>query len=366
MTQKNIAFHSPLKPVGHPTPSGDRLMARLLVSCLERSGFYVDIATQLRSFLPDPESRSDKAALQQQADQDIDRLTIKWTQYGAPLLWFCYHPYYKAPDLIGPEMCKRFDVPYVTAEASYSKRRRQGIWASTQDAVLASVNVAAVNICFTERDRAGLRDASPSAALARLKPFIDTSIFLPGKVTRDATRLVTVAMMRPGDKMSSYTRLADALKRLLHLPWTLSVVGEGVLLPEVKNLFSEIPPERVQWHGLLGPPEIATLLARSILYVWPGCGEAYGLAYLEAQAAGVPVVGFETAGVPEVVDHGSTGILTPDGNVESYAAAIASLLGNPGKLNQMSVNAVSHVQRHHSLEPASMALQDILQRHIDL
>ena len=343
-------------------------MGRLLVKCLERAGFCVDIASDLRAFLRDPDNKSEDTSLRKQAFHEVDRLSAQWTQHGAPLLWFCYHPYFKSPDLIGPEMCHRFDIPYVTAEASYSPRRGQGSWAPAQETVLKSINQAAVNICFTERDRVGLRSASNTATLAMLRPFIDTSAFLADELSnnalhRDSARLSVVAMMRAGDKMNSYIRLAESLKHLMHLPWTLSVVGDGPLRSDVHSLFNELPAERMEWHGLLEPPEIASLLARSALYVWPGCGEAYGLAYLEAQAAGVPVVAFDTAGVPEVVEHDTSGILTPEGDDEAYAGAIAALLNNPQRLGTLSRNAVARVKRYHSLEPASAALHGILKTH---
>ena len=53
--------------------------------------------------------------------------------------------------------------------------------------------------------------------------------------------------------------------------------------------------------GRAAPDEMPSSICRGAIYAWPGCGEAYGLAYLEAQAAGLPVVAQETAGVPEVV-----------------------------------------------------------------
>jgi len=55
------------------------------------------------------------------------------------------------------------------------------------------------------------------------------------------------------------------------------------------------------------------LLAASDLYVWPAIGEAYGLAILEAQAAGLPVVAGETGGVGDIVAHGVTGLLGAGG-----------------------------------------------------
>lgn len=341
-------------------------MARLLVECLKRRGFQVDIASRLRAFLKDPDDADRCVLVGQQADQEIKRLTTLWTNHGAPDLWFCYHPYYKSPDLIGPELCTRFNIPYVTAEASYSERRSQGVWASTQEALLISLEMAAVNICFTDRDRAGLRRAIPKANSASLRPFIDPSMFTNSEYEHGASHLVAVAMMRSGDKMESYRRLAAALQKMLHVPWTLSLVGEGPLQKDVEDLFAVMPAERVRWHGLLTQPEIATIFARGALYVWPGCGEAYGLAYLEAQAAGLPVVAYRTAGVPEVVEHQCSGLMTPAGDDEQYADAISSLLCNPTRLKQMSDNAVAKVNLHHSIDSASVTLGDLLQRYAAL
>jgi hypothetical protein len=49
-----------------------------------------------------------------------------------PRAWLTYHPYYKAPDLIGPEIAARFAIPYVTAEASYAGKRDRDQWAGQQ------------------------------------------------------------------------------------------------------------------------------------------------------------------------------------------------------------------------------------------
>lgn len=361
MSDTRIAFYSPLKPAGHPVPSGDRLMARLLISCLTRAGYQVDIASQLRVFLKDPDDEAYKNNLVDQAELEIQRLTKAWLHSGAPNLWFCYHSYFKSPDLIGPELCEAFDIPYMTAESSYSHRRNQGVWGSMQKRVLSSVNQAAVNICFTQRDKVGLREASQTASLEKLHPFIDSAKFDQYPKCTELSHLVTVAMMRSGDKMSSYIRLAASLKLLMHLPWTLSVIGDGSLREDVQALFNAFPADRLIWHGQQDRAGIAAIFARSALYVWPGCGEAYGLAYLEAQAAGLPVVAYDTAGVPEVVDNGLSGILTPAGDDAAYADAISSLLTNNQLYSKMADNAVLHVQGKHTDEQASKRLYTIVQ-----
>ncbi len=298
-------------------------MARQFVRILGEAGHSVEIASQLRSFHAAPETVLPD--LEAAANAEIDRLTRAWEADGPPDLWFCYHPYYKAPDLIGPVLARRFSLPYVTAEASYSARRNIGWWARHQEALKSLVERAALNICLTARDEAGLAAAAPEARLARIAPFIDAEL---ANITAapEAGRLVTVAMMRAGDKMQSYAALAEALQRVRSDAWRLAVIGDGPERNKVRQLFALLPQERIEWIGELPREGVMEQLARASVFVWPGYGEAYGLAYLEAQAAGLPVIAHETAGVPEVVVDGRTGILTPAGDVDALAGAIDRLL----------------------------------------
>lgn len=356
-----IAFYAPLKSPNHPTPSGDRMMSQLLIKALERCGHTIQIASELRSYELGPEPEH-YAATKLAAESEIARLTRLWVRDGKPDLWFCYHPYYKAPDLIGPGLASAFSLPYVTAEASYSARRNIGLWAETQSLVADAVNQAALNICFTQRDRHGLSLVAPGTTLAMLPPFIDTSPFMdrPLALASRPSRLVTVAMMRPGDKFKSYRMLARALDLIGHVPWTLSIVGDGPGRDEVMGEFVGLPPERVEWHGQVQPAAIPGILSSGWIYVWPGCGEAYGLAYLEAQAAALPVVAQNIAGVPEVVRDGQTGLLTPPGDVPALASAIERLLTHDDERTRMAEAARQFVLDERSLDAAAARLAEIL------
>lgn len=360
-----VAFYSPLKSPRHPVPSGDRLMARLLVAALEMAGCEVEVISEFRSFTKEP-SDTRLAELRTQASSEIERIGGHWRRSGTPDLWFTYHPYYKAPDLIGPDLSRLFAIPYVTAEASYSARRDRSGWQDMQAPVAEAVSLAAVNICLTERDRTGLSEAIPAARTARLAPFLDVSAFLAAKPAPDPARLVTVAMMRPGDKMDSYRMLAAALARLAHRDWVLEIVGDGPCRAETEALFAGFEAGRVLWRGELVQAEIARTLSRGGLYLWPGCGEAYGLAYLEAQAAGLPVVAQAIAGVPEVVMDGVTGLLTPAGDVAAYADAIGRLLGDVPLRETMAGAARRFVAGERSLDVASVRLAAILSEHVGL
>ncbi|WP_394889297.1 glycosyltransferase family 4 protein [Mesorhizobium sp. AaZ16] len=354
-----IAYYAPLKSPDHPVPSGDRQMARMLKAALELAGNTVELASEFRSFSANPTVESHAAALAE-AEHEIARLSALWETGKKPDLWFCYHPYYKAPDLIGPRLSARFAIPYVTAEASYSARRNIGTWAENQARLADTVKSAALNICFTARDRDGLAEIAPQGRFEMLPPFIEVSAFAAPPTGSDPSKLIAVGMMRPGDKMESYRMLARALEMLPHLPWRLSVVGDGACRAEVEAEFSRIAPVRIELLGERRPAEVPNLLRGAGIYVWPGCGEAYGLAYLEAQAAGLPVVAQHIAGVPEVVRDGITGLLTPADDIAALAGAIERLLTNETESLELGAAARRFVFEERSLEAAAKRLAMIL------
>ena len=132
-------------------------------------------------------------------------------------------------------------------------------------------------------------------------------------------------MMRPGDKLESYRLLARALERIAHLPWTIAVAGDGPCRQEVVAEFARLDPARLEWLGERQAADMPSIYGSGAIYAWPGYGEAYGLAYLEAQAAGLPVVAQDMDGVPGVVRNGETAILTPAGDMAAFADAIATV-----------------------------------------
>ncbi|QPC88739.1 glycosyltransferase [Mesorhizobium sp. NBSH29] len=350
----HIAFYAPLKSPEHPVPSGDRLMARQLVKALTLSGHSVELVSEMRVFLPNPDDTQSYDAVLATARAETVRIAALPKK---PDLWFTYHPYYKSPDLLGPAMAAHFGIPYVTAEASYSPRRSSGIWAETQQRVADAVAGAAINLCFTVRDRAGLLNALPAAKLEMLAPFIDTAPFTE---VASGTHLITLAMMRSGDKLASFVMLARALEHLGDREWTLNVIGDGPARGAVDDAFAHLPAHRITWLGEAAPDTVPKLLAEGGIYVWPGCGEAYGLAYLEAQAAGLPVIAQNTAGVPDVVCDGVTGILTPEGDVPAFAGAIAALLDDVERRNVMGAAARRFVTAERSLGAAAWRIDDLL------
>lgn len=356
----HIAFYAPLKPPDHPVPSGDRHMARALIRALELAGHRVSLVSSLRSHLRDPDPTAIDA-LQAAANRERQRLDAAWIRDGAPALFFCYHPYYRSPDLIGPELCRQRGIPYVTAEASYAAKRDATAWAPLQATVVEGVRQAVLNLCYTERDADGLRELVPSHRIATLPPFIDMPADLPrASGSTSGRRLVTVAMMRQSNKRDSYLMLARVLTRILHLDWRLDIVGDGAARGQIEAAFSGFPPERIHWHRDVAPADVPALMASADIFVWPGCNEAYGLVYLEAQAVGLPVVGQRAGGVPAVVHHGVGGLLTPEDDEVALAEAIAGLLTDPTERRRLADGAYRFAHGERTLAVASRRLNALL------
>jgi glycosyltransferase involved in cell wall biosynthesis len=371
-----IAFYAPLKPPDHPVASGDRRMARLLMAALAAAEHEPVLAARLRSRdgVGDPERQARLRALGA-------RLADRYLRHVAarprlkPDLWLTYHLYYKAPDWIGPRVAAALRIPYVVAEASLAQKRSGGRWdlghRATAEALARADRVIGLNSADREGVLAAL--ASPERWIA-LPPFLDTAPFEAAVGARSAIRarlarrweldpalpwLATVAMMRADVKLDSYRLLGAALARCLYRPYQLLVAGDGPARAEVAVALAPLGA-RVRLVGALEEGAVPELLAASDLYLWPAIAEAYGLAILEAQAAGLPVVAGRSGGVGDIVAEGETGLLTAAGDIEAFASATAGLIGDPARRARMGAAARRKVAAGHGLAAAARRLDALL------
>ncbi|MDP1839495.1 MAG: glycosyltransferase family 4 protein [Reyranella sp.] len=364
-----VLLHTPLKPPDSPTPSGDREMARGLARLLRRLGhrLVVPPLSRVATGVPPPEAH---LALERRARLQAARLIAHWRALpaGHPErfdLWFTYHCYYRKPDWLGPIVTRALGIPYVLVEASHAPRRAQGPTRLGHRAVERALAAADLVLTVNPRDLAGVRARlRPGARQLRLPPFIDTAPFqaaphAPPQVPGDPPVLLSVGMMRTRDKLESYKVLAQAFALLKDRKWRAVLVGDGPARGEVEALMAPLNEdgcERVRFAGAIPHADLPAFYGKADLYLWPAINEAYGMAFLEAQASGLPVVAGRTGGVPAVVADGITGLLTPIGDAAAFAAAVARLLDQPVERARLAAAASVRVAAHHDERAAAHAL----------
>ncbi len=357
-----IAFYAPLKPPDHRVPSGDRRVAQLFLAALRGAGHEPALASRFRSFegQGDPARQARLAATGRKLAARFLR-HCRTVPETTPDLWFTYHLYHKAPDWLGPRIAAALGIPYVVAEASFAPKRAGGPWDAGHRAAGQAIRQADAVIGLNPADRDGvlplLADPGRWAAIG---PFLDAADYRTApREVGGPPRLIAVAMMRPGDKLASYRMLGEALVRLGDLDWSLEVVGDGAARPAVEAALAPLG-ERVVWAGALGPAALAGRLGAADLCVWPAVNEAFGMALLEAQASGLPVVAGAGGGVGQIVATGVSGLLVTPGDVAGFAAAVRQLIVDRGLRAQFAAAARRRILAEHDLPVAARRLAAVL------
>jgi glycosyltransferase involved in cell wall biosynthesis len=252
-------------------------------------------------------------------------------------------------------------IPYAVAEASFAPKQAEGRWACGHRAAARAIRHADAVIGLNPADRdcvlPVLADLSRWVAL---KPFLDARRYAPGPRPHGAPpRLIAAGMMRPGDKLASYRVLGEGLQRLLDLDWSLTVVGDGAARREVEAALAPLG-HRVIWAGAVAPAQIGRHLAAADLYVWPAINEAFGMALLEAQASGLPVVAGAAGGVAGIVKHEATGLLATPGDAAAFANAVRRLVVDRERRRRLAAAARRRVLSEHDLPAAAAHLGAVI------
>jgi len=140
-----------------------------------------------------------------------------------------------------------------------------------------------------------------------------------------------------------YDILVAALAMMPDLAWRLIIAGDRDRSADtVQQLDADIArlglAGRVTFAGAVEPQRLMQLYAASDLFVLPSRFEGYGMAYAEAIAHGVPVVGTQAGAVPDTVPAGA-GVLVPPDDVEALAAVLRRLIENPGERERLAAGA---------------------------
>ncbi|WP_219836564.1 N-acetyl-alpha-D-glucosaminyl L-malate synthase BshA [Paenibacillus sp. R14(2021)] len=163
--------------------------------------------------------------------------------------------------------------------------------------------------------------------------FVDKRIYYPREcsslrsdfVTKDEKILMHISNFRPVKRLQDVIDVFD--KVVKEVPSKLLLVGEGPDFPKVQARIRQLGLEdRV--HFLGKQDDVAQVISIADLMLLPSEKESFGLVALEAMACGVPTIGSNAGGIPELVTSGVTGFLSPIGDTDDMAYNAIKLLRN--------------------------------------
>ncbi len=180
----------------------------------------------------------------------------------------------------------------------------------------------------------------PGGAVVAIPNFIDLERFQPADGTamrqelgaEDRFLVTHVSNFRPVKRVEDVVSGFAALRA--RLPAVLALVGDGPELHKAERM-AEILGVRDDVRVLGKRANLETVLQASDLFFLPSLSESFGLAALEAQACGCPVIGYRAGGLPEVVVDGETGMLCPQGEQVCMGTLGADLLADEERTRKM-------------------------------
>src|SRR5438034_5762196 len=152
---------------------------------------------------------------------------------------------------------------------------------------------------------------------------------------------------------------------------TLTIAGEGPLLPEVQKFARELGvSDRVSFTGFVSQERLREIYYASHIFLHPsqtgrdGNQEGIPNSMLEAMASGLPVFATQHGGIPEAIQNGVSGVLVPERDDDALAHALLDLAQDPGFLSRIAHAGTESVRKNFDLQQQAHRLEDIYLRAI--
>lgn len=191
---------------------------------------------------------------------------------------------------------------------------------------------------------------------------VDTARFSPAGLESRTPIVLAVGRFV---EHKGFEYLIDAISLVQRANFDVELVLIGAGPNEAKlRARAESKLRRFSMPGVLPPAAVAGWMQRARVMVVPsvtahsGAAEGLGMTGVEALASGLPVVGSDLGGIPEVVVEGETGLLVPERDVERLADRIKRLLDDDGLWARLAAGARAHAVESFDLERQTAALEE--------
>jgi len=157
--------------------------------------------------------------------------------------------------------------------------------------------------------------------------------------------------------------LIDAVSQLSIINYQLLIIGSGPLEKQLKLQVEKLNlGKKIFFLGDVPNKEIFEYLAISDIFCRPSLSEGLGTAFLEAMAAGVPVVATPVGGIPDFLENGETGLFCEIKNPQSIAEKIKILLENDELREKIIKNARELVEEKYNWDVIGLKIKNIFNK----
>jgi glycosyltransferase involved in cell wall biosynthesis len=177
---------------------------------------------------------------------------------------------------------------------------------------------------------------SPGLAYMVVPNGVDLALFRPSALPRREARPVRCLAVARLIERKGLGDLIRAFAVLERGRFELEIVGRGPDEELLRVLAQRLGiAHEVVFTGSLSRAAVAERYRQADLFTLPSTAEAFGNVFAEALAAGLPIVGSDVGGIPDLVEHGKNGLLVPPNDPAALARAIGYLAGDSELRQQM-------------------------------
>lgn len=119
------------------------------------------------------------------------------------------------------------------------------------------------------------------------------------------------------------------------------------------GLLTEQAKSRIEYVGPKSYDQVQEYYQKATVGAFPSHVEALPMTWLEAMACGLPVVAYETGWSDELIAHGESGLLVPEGDIRALGRTLAGLLRSPSERSRIAQRARLRVEERFSIERAA-------------
>jgi len=245
-----------------------------------------------------------------------------------------------------------------------TQKWRQPLWRYLQRIVLEKADVVIANSHFTANF---VKQVAPKACVVPVLLAVDHEQFQPQnrkdsrarwQVDENQRVICTVSRVHHFKGHETVFEAIANLPKRIREHFVYLVGGKGTALEFLKSRAVQLGiDQQIRWLGFVDDKDLSSLYSASDLFVLatreiPGerLVEGFGLAFLEAQACGVPAVGTNTGGIPDAISHGDGGWLIEQDDAQDLTRIFIELYNKPDDFRLMGNKARERIEREFTLE----------------